>query len=525
MPEIKINNTSFIADPEETILNVARRNGIHIPTMCWVKDLKPSTSCMVCVVQDMRNAKILTSCSALVEEGMDIVTDNEEVLDMRKSALELLLSEHNGDCEAPCQRVCPAGMEIPLMNRLISENKMEEALKIVRKTIALPDILGYICPAPCEKACRRKDIDDPVSICLLKRFVAENKNTSEKELAPSVGPDNPQKIAIIGSGPAGLAAAFFLAQKGFNCHIYDSNTLPGGKLRTDIKEEDLPRNVLDNEIDVIKSLGVKFYQNRTITTLDIKNDLADRYQFILCTTGSDTLIDTKSFIQTACSGLKELTIFKINNSFLFLPKQLSYKSNMAVRAAALGRMLYEWIIEFIDRQSVSLSERKFNSVYKRISTDEQAEFLKEAGNHFPQIITHEKLQGFTIEQAINEASRCLHCDCRKKDDCVLRDLSSDYKASQRVYTVKSPKNTTKNTEHELIIFEDLKCIKCGLCIQTAQEEGDKTGFSFTGRGFDVHITIPIEKSIRELTNNTAVSCAKNCPTGAIALKIKSTFDK
>jgi len=525
MPEIKINNISYIAVPEETILKVAQRNSIHIPTMCWVKDLNPSTSCMVCMVQDMRNGKILTSCSALVEEGMDINTENEEVTDMRKSALELLLSEHYGDCEAPCQRVCPAGMEIPLMNRLISENKIEDALKIVRETIALPAILGYICPAPCEKACRRKDIDDPVSICLLKRFVAENEYSLEKKLTPSVEPDNNQKIAIIGSGPAGLAAAFYFAQKGFICDIYDSNTLPGGKLRTDMNEEDLPRKVLDTEIETIKTLGVKFYQNRTITTLDINDDLAEKYRFILCTTGTDNPIDTNSFIKTGFSDLKELTIFKIKNSFVFSPKQLSYKSNMAVRAAALGRMLYEWTIEFIEKQTVSLPDKKFNSVYKKISIDEQAEFLKEAGNHFPGDKTHVRLQGFTIKQAINEASRCLHCDCRKKESCVLRDLSSDYKASQRVYTVTSPKKTVKNTDHELIIFENLKCIKCGVCIQTAQEAGDKTGFAFSGRGFDVHITIPIEKSIRELTTKTALSCAKNCPTGAISLKKQSTIDK
>jgi NADH dehydrogenase/NADH:ubiquinone oxidoreductase subunit G len=112
----------------------------------------------------------------------------------------------------------------------------------------------------------------------------------------------------------------------------------------------------------------------------------------------------------------------------------------------------------------------------------------------------------------------LHCDCREKDNCQLRNLSTEHKASQRVYTIDKPKSTVKNLEHKSIILEKLKCIKCGICIQTAQKEGDITGFAFYGRGFDVEIVIPIEKNIDELTDKTAISCAKNCPTGAIALK-------
>jgi len=514
MFEIKINNKSIHANPDETILSVAKRSGIYIPTMCWMKDFTPSTSCMVCLVQDMRNGKILTSCAAKVEEGMDIETNNEEVSDMRRSALELLLSEHNGDCEAPCQRVCPAEMDIPRMNRLISENKMDEALKIVKETIALPAILGYICPAPCEKACRRKEIDEPVSICLLKRFVAEENFNYSSILQPK----NLINVAIIGSGPAGLSAAFYLAQNGFTCHIYDSNLLPGGKLRTDIHEEILPRVVLDKEIDTIKSLGVEFFQNKTISSKEIINDLSKKYSFILVTTGSETTIETNDFEKTDSSELKELDIYKIDNCHLFAPKQVTYKSKMAVRAAALGQKSSDWIMEFVDQRRVSRPEKRFNSVYKRITMEEQIEFLKESGNQLSRQIIESKQQGFTNEEAIKEAKRCLHCDCRKKEDCVLRDLSTDYKASQRTYTLHTHKKTSKNTDHALIIFENLKCIKCGICIQTAQNEGDKIGFTYQGRGFDVCVTIPIEKNIRELTDETTISCAKNCPTGAISLK-------
>ena len=91
----------------------------------------------------------------------------------RKTALELLLSEHVGDCEAPCQITCPAHMDIPLMNRLLARGKFAEALQVVKKDIALPSVLGRICPAPCEGACRRRSVDEAVSICLLKRFAGD----------------------------------------------------------------------------------------------------------------------------------------------------------------------------------------------------------------------------------------------------------------------------------------------------------------------------------------------------------------
>ena len=114
----------------------------------------------------------IPSCALQVTNGMEIIASDPDVMVARRQALELLLSDHVGDCEAPCSLACPAGMNIPLMNRLIGEGRFTEALNVVKEDIALPYVLGYICPAPCEKACRRKQIDEAVSVCLLKRFSA-----------------------------------------------------------------------------------------------------------------------------------------------------------------------------------------------------------------------------------------------------------------------------------------------------------------------------------------------------------------
>lgn len=517
MFEIKINNKAVQVSEGETLLTAASREGVAIPTMCWIKEFKPSTSCMVCLVQDLNNGRMLTACSSLVQVGMNIDTENDDVMDMRKSALDLLLSEHYGDCEAPCQRSCPAEMDIPLMNRLIASNQMTEALRIVKETIALPGILGYICPAPCEKACRRKDVDAPIAICQLKRYVAE-EDLEHHRLSISKEKTYSQKVAIIGAGPAGLAAAYYLGLKGFTCTVYDQCAAPGGKMRTEISEDKLPKEVLDAEIAVIRSLNVEFTLNTTVTKAIIQEDLSRNFDFIVLTVGAEEHIITEDFETTDLSANKDLTIYRSGKAIILAPRQIPSKSKLAVRAAALGRKTGSWIVEYLEQGCITTPGRIFNSNYKRITEDERFEFLKESLNHHGKETTPRWLDGFSVEQAIREAQRCLHCDCRKKDQCVLRDLSTEYKASQRVYTLDKHPRVSKNTAHGAIVLETLKCIKCGICIQTAEQAGDLTGFAYKGRGFDIRLAIPIERGIQQIDDQTALLCAANCPTGAISVK-------
>lgn len=177
MIKLSINNIQTEVEENSSILDAAMQIGIDIPTMCFLKEFVPSTSCMVCIVEEKISGKILPACSALAQEGMQIETDNDEIKSLRKSALELLLSDHSGDCEAPCQRACPAHINIPLMNRLIAQSEFDNASKVLieSKVAALCET----CPSPCEKACRRKSIDQPVSISLLKKFV-EIKSIEKK---------------------------------------------------------------------------------------------------------------------------------------------------------------------------------------------------------------------------------------------------------------------------------------------------------------------------------------------------------
>ncbi|MGB9597096.1 MAG: 2Fe-2S iron-sulfur cluster-binding protein, partial [Candidatus Poribacteria bacterium] len=215
MSKLIIDGISYDFQQGETILDVAKRAEIDIPSLCFMKKYPPSTSCMVCIVK--ARDRIIPSCATKAEDGMVVESETSEIYEARRTALELLLSDHVGDCIAPCNNICPAEMNIPLMIRQIIDNDLHKAIATVKKDIPIPAILGRICPAPCEKGCRRGDYDNPVSICLLKRYVADMDLLSESQYLPNCSEPNGKKIAIIGGGPAGLASAYFLMQKGYAC--------------------------------------------------------------------------------------------------------------------------------------------------------------------------------------------------------------------------------------------------------------------------------------------------------------------
>ena len=154
---------------------------------------------------------------------------------------------------APCNVACPAGANVQGYVQLISQGRYQEALKIIHDRLPLPAVLGRVCPHPCESACRRSQVDSAVAIKALKRFAAEN--ASAPGFVP--GTDRQEKVAVIGSGPAGLAAACFLRRKGFAVTIFEASEYLGGMLRSGIPDFRLPPGILDREIDRILELGVE----------------------------------------------------------------------------------------------------------------------------------------------------------------------------------------------------------------------------------------------------------------------------
>jgi predicted molibdopterin-dependent oxidoreductase YjgC len=191
MVNLTVNNIGIIAPEGSTVLEAAKEAGFKIPTLCHNDSLPHYSSCMVCMVLDKRSASFLPSCSALVQEGMDIDISGENVISLRKKAVELLLSEHRAECEAPCKVVCPAGYNIPLMNRLLSARDYEAAFGLSKTQINSSGLKCIDCPGYCENACRRKKIDTPVSIRNMQLFISQQIKQND----PYIG-SYPQKDAV-----------------------------------------------------------------------------------------------------------------------------------------------------------------------------------------------------------------------------------------------------------------------------------------------------------------------------------------
>jgi predicted molibdopterin-dependent oxidoreductase YjgC len=360
MVKLKINNIEYEAAEELTLLDVALSAGFNIPALCHHEGLPHYTSCMVCMVKDNRTNSYVPSCSALVQDGMDIDVSGDEVISLRQKALELLLSEHRAECEAPCRVVCPAGYNIPLMNRLLAANETGAALKLSREGSDSSEIYCINCPGYCENACRRKKVDKPVSIRNLQLFISQKVN-SDKPI-----------------------------QK--------------------------PADQLHNNETIVKS------------------------------------------------ALK--------------------------KAKSPGR---------------------FTSHIGRLDESELKEWLKEC---MGDIIRSREITDYSL--AAGEAKSCMHCDCRAAGDCRLRDLAEELKVKDpRGKLVYSPivKKINQNTG---LVFENAKCIKCGLCVRLCEELKEEPALCFINRGFVSIISEPLTEEFDNILKTRSKEVIEICPTGALS---------
>jgi predicted molibdopterin-dependent oxidoreductase YjgC len=349
MLKFKIDNTEFEAPEGSTILDVATGAGLAIPTLCHKKGVPHYSSCMVCLVKDNRTGNYMPSCSALVQDGMDLDISGDEVIAIRKKAIELLLSEHRAECDAPCRVVCPAGYNIPLMNRLLAANDQNGVIDLVAAEIKTGEIRCVDCAAYCENACRRKKIDLPVSI----------------------------------------------------------------------------RNIK-----------------------------------------------------------------------LFISKQLSKPDYVAADNSS---------------NSEEKQRKPFASRIGKLEPAEQLEWLKECIREI-----HRFREISDYKSASSESESCMHCDCRAANDCRLRDLAE-------VFSIKDPKGKiinapiVKKINHNTgLIFENAKCIKCGLCVRICEDSFDEPVLCFINRGFVSIISEPLTEEFDNILKTKSNAVIEICPTGALS---------
>jgi predicted molibdopterin-dependent oxidoreductase YjgC len=164
MLKIRIDGNDVEVADGTTVLEACRQQGIDVPTMCYLDGHTHFTSCMVCVVKDVGLGRLIPACSAPVKDGMELKTGTEEVADARRVAVELLLSEHVGDCEGPCERVCPAQIRIPIVIRKLAAGDRTAAAAVYRDSSTRPGVPCRECNGRCEKPCRRGQVDTAVSI-------------------------------------------------------------------------------------------------------------------------------------------------------------------------------------------------------------------------------------------------------------------------------------------------------------------------------------------------------------------------
>jgi formate dehydrogenase major subunit len=294
---VELNGEQVKGREGETILNLAKRQGIEIPTLCNDPRLEPYSSCYLCVVEVEGMRGHQPSCSTKISEGMKVVTDNQAIKEARKTALDLIMSNHYADCQAPCKDTCPAGVDVQGYISLIDKGRYSEAVALIKETNPLPAICGRVCVRPCEAACRRNLLDEgaPVGIDYMKRFASDYDLLSEDKFIPKVEESTGKKVAVIGAGPGGLSAAHFLQIKGHQVDIFEANPEPGGWLRYGIPEYRLPNDLLDAEVKNITDLGVNINYNKKFGENISYSDIKDKYDATVLTIGSQkgTLIGVK----------------------------------------------------------------------------------------------------------------------------------------------------------------------------------------------------------------------------------------
>ena len=313
----------------------------------------------------------------------------------------------------PCQIACPANVNIRGYLYLLRQGELDKAIELIRESLPFPAITGRVCFHPCESRCARKEVEEPVNIHSLERFVGDYWLNEKVRPWPRL---HARRIAIVGSGAAGLAAAYFLTRMGYRVTVFESGQELGGMLRTSIPEKQLPRDILDAQIDYIKEMGVEFEIDTTIGSELTLNELKDRgYKAIFLAIGaqSNDLSLLRSGMPTAEENHLKVDPFTL---------QTDIPDVFAGGSLVMGRSPLAKVIASAKRAATSIDRYLKNEDLKSEREKQMRRVKKLPKERIEKQIREEVNSGLSEETAMNEARRCMTCGSKATiaypDDCM-----------------------------------------------------------------------------------------------------------
>ncbi len=518
MVQLWIDNTSVEVADGTTILAAARQLSIDIPALCHLDGHASNNSCMCCLVRVDGANNVVPACGTKVRAGMRVESETTEIHELRRTGLELLLADHAGDCHAPCEHTCPARMDIPDMLHYVAAGDYRTAIEVVKRDIALPAILGRVCPDVCEAACRRGQHDSPAAICQIKQFVADRDLESETPYRPVVAPPSGKRVAIVGGGPTGLTAAYHLTQFGHECTLIEQHDEIGGRLRQEFSDAELPRDVLNAETEITLAQTAERRLSQQLGEHIALDALVAEFDAVLLATGRGKPVWLESAgIRTTAGGIGvdgHTRMTSRNGVFAAGNAVRTYK--LVVQSVAEGKLAAQCINAWLRELPMPDRHQAYETRLTRLTTGEMCDFC--AGYpDTPRVPDRTIAKNLTADQARQEAERCLECDCPALDSCRLHYYAALYQCDARRFHGSDRRFEGRIVDGH-VALEPGKCILCGICIQLAREAGDATGLAFLGRSVGMRIGPPPGITLSQALGSAARASAKACPTGAIVMK-------